>query len=326
MKKSCSIIRDLLPNYIENLVSEETKEYVNSHIIRCEECKQILKDMEGENIKELTNNLEKEAEASIVKMIKRQKRIKFIFKAIGILLLFILLVSFICFSINFIPINSVRSKAYSKLQELKGMDNYKLTIVRSYNSLDGIEEIETTTYYYRYGKSKVETKGNITLHYQNGKHIEDGIKQVGENKTQYYSDGNSNILTVDNNTQSVTTTKTSSNIEKGQIFEKIYPSLTEYSENLSSKILMTKIFSLREDTYNNQKYYVLTQEYKELKTEYEYWINKETLMIDRAFFKQENPSYAEERYKYNTLDIKYIIEPNVVTNDDVIIPYDELMQ
>ena len=32
MKKECEIINDLLPNYVENLVSEETKKFVNEHI------------------------------------------------------------------------------------------------------------------------------------------------------------------------------------------------------------------------------------------------------------------------------------------------------
>lgn len=324
MKKSCSIIRDLLPNYIENLVSEDTKQYVDNHIIKCEECKQILKDMEGDNIDELTTTLEKEAEAGIVKIIKRQKRIKFILKVMAIVFAFVLLVSFVCFNIRFIPINSVRSKAYKKLQELKQMDNYKLTIEKTSNVLDGINEIETTTYYYRYGNTKVEIKGDITMKYKNGEYLEDGIKQEGENKILYYSDGISNVLTIDNKTRNIMTSKTASNIEKGEIFEEIYPSLTDYSEDLSSKILMTKVFDLREDTYNNQKYYVLTQDYKELKTVHEYWINKETLLIDRAFFKQENPSYAEEQYKYNTTDVKYRIEQNVVTNEDVIIAYDDL--
>ena len=90
MKKNCSIIRDLLPNYIENLVSEDTKQYINRHIEKCEECKQILKDMKVDNFEEFASALEKEAEARVVKIIRRQKRLKFIFKAIAVILLFIL--------------------------------------------------------------------------------------------------------------------------------------------------------------------------------------------------------------------------------------------
>ena len=325
MKKICSVIQDLLPNYIENLVSEDTKQFVIGHIVKCEECKKILKTMKGNNVDEINNALEKEAEARIVRIIKRHKRTKLIIKTIAIVLVFILLISVICFSVRFIPINSVRAKAYNKLQQLKEMDNYKLTIERTSNALDGISDIETITYYYRYGNSKVEIKEDVTEYYINGKYVEGGIKQDGTDKTIYYSDGISGILTIDNKAKNVMTSKKASNIEKGQIFEEIYPSLTEYSEDLSSKILMTKLFDLREDTYNNQKYYVLTEENSNFKTIYEYWINKETLMIDRTFNKQENNSYIEEKYKYNTSDVKYTIEPNVVTSEDVIVPYDNLV-
>ena len=32
MKKECSIIRDMLPLYFENMVSEDTAEFVKKHI------------------------------------------------------------------------------------------------------------------------------------------------------------------------------------------------------------------------------------------------------------------------------------------------------
>ena len=48
-------------------------------------------------------------------------------------------------------------------------------------------------------------------------------------------------------------------------------------------------------------------------------------MIDRTFSKQENSSYIEEKYKYNIIDAKYTIEPNVVTAEDVVVPYDDFV-
>lgn len=46
--RDCKIVRDLLPNYIENLTDEVTNEYIEEHIAKCPECAQILKDMNGE--------------------------------------------------------------------------------------------------------------------------------------------------------------------------------------------------------------------------------------------------------------------------------------
>ena len=38
MKKECSIVRDVLPLYFENMVSEETAEFVKEHCETCQDC------------------------------------------------------------------------------------------------------------------------------------------------------------------------------------------------------------------------------------------------------------------------------------------------
>ena len=45
MKISCSIIRDLLPLYAEDLASQDTKDLVEEHICSCEDCQSILNSM-----------------------------------------------------------------------------------------------------------------------------------------------------------------------------------------------------------------------------------------------------------------------------------------
>lgn len=45
----CIIIQDLLPNYIEKLTSDETKQYIKEHLKRCKKCQKILKNMKGKN-------------------------------------------------------------------------------------------------------------------------------------------------------------------------------------------------------------------------------------------------------------------------------------
>lgn len=42
MNKVCFIIRDLLPLYSENLLSEETTEWANEHLKECEECNALV--------------------------------------------------------------------------------------------------------------------------------------------------------------------------------------------------------------------------------------------------------------------------------------------
>lgn len=47
-KRDCKIVRDLLPNYIEKLTDEVTNEFIEEHISKCEECRKVLHDMNGE--------------------------------------------------------------------------------------------------------------------------------------------------------------------------------------------------------------------------------------------------------------------------------------
>lgn len=54
MKTECSIVRDLLPLYVEDMVSPETANYIDSHIEGCSECRDELKNLkEGAGLPEV---------------------------------------------------------------------------------------------------------------------------------------------------------------------------------------------------------------------------------------------------------------------------------
>lgn len=44
-RKDCKVVQDLLPNYMENLTSKETNQYVETHLQECEECKKAYESM-----------------------------------------------------------------------------------------------------------------------------------------------------------------------------------------------------------------------------------------------------------------------------------------
>ena len=46
MKNKCAIIKDILPLYIEDIVSDETREFVDEHLQECPECKKLADEME----------------------------------------------------------------------------------------------------------------------------------------------------------------------------------------------------------------------------------------------------------------------------------------
>ena len=50
MDKTCSIVQDLLPLYAEDMLREETKEYVDGHLAQCEACRAELTALRTEDV------------------------------------------------------------------------------------------------------------------------------------------------------------------------------------------------------------------------------------------------------------------------------------
>ncbi|MBR2594533.1 MAG: zf-HC2 domain-containing protein, partial [Firmicutes bacterium] len=68
-KLSCNVTRDLLPNYIEHLTSEETNIEIEEHLSDCEECMKIKETMEEDRTSE---NIETEKDKNLFKQIKKR--------------------------------------------------------------------------------------------------------------------------------------------------------------------------------------------------------------------------------------------------------------
>ena len=49
MKTECSLVRDLLPLYVEDMVNAETAAYINEHLKVCKECQAELANMKDGN-------------------------------------------------------------------------------------------------------------------------------------------------------------------------------------------------------------------------------------------------------------------------------------
>lgn len=95
-KIQCEVVKDLLPLYVDSLVSDTTKDLVEKHLEECSECKVYL-DSLGANIKVelvLDDKQMEDRGVTLVNKIKRaQDRIKYtfivfaMFVAVGITLL-----------------------------------------------------------------------------------------------------------------------------------------------------------------------------------------------------------------------------------------------
>jgi putative zinc finger protein len=57
MKINCDVIRDLLPLYAENMLSEKSRQLVDEHLHDCENCKKTLAEMKKPEI-QITHNID----------------------------------------------------------------------------------------------------------------------------------------------------------------------------------------------------------------------------------------------------------------------------
>lgn len=109
MKKinDCELVRDLLPNYIDNLTSNETNEFIESHISECAECKLLLNKMKKTDV----------AHESIKskKFVNFAKKYNKKLKVLKFIVLIILAIILVHFTRNIIIVSSVMNKRQETL-------------------------------------------------------------------------------------------------------------------------------------------------------------------------------------------------------------------
>jgi hypothetical protein len=75
MKNECSVVRDILPLYLENMVSEETAESIKEHLDVCPECAAEFETMKsGKTVAKIGEEVQSDLEAEVLKSIKNIRR------------------------------------------------------------------------------------------------------------------------------------------------------------------------------------------------------------------------------------------------------------
>ena len=71
MKNECSVVRDILPLYLENMVSEETAESVKEHLESCPACAAEFEAMRsGKTVEKIGEEAQSDLEAEVLRSIK----------------------------------------------------------------------------------------------------------------------------------------------------------------------------------------------------------------------------------------------------------------
>ena len=90
---SCSVVQDLLPNYIENLTGKETNEIMEAHLMTCKECQKVRDEMLGQ--------IETEKVPEVQDMKRFLNKTKKLYVLKGILWSIGILAILVCFIVDF---------------------------------------------------------------------------------------------------------------------------------------------------------------------------------------------------------------------------------
>lgn len=86
MKKECSIVRDVLPLYFENMVSEETAVFVKEHLKNCPDCAAEFERLKSGKQIDKAETPQREKDAKVITAVKK-KIVKKIVKIVAIVCL-----------------------------------------------------------------------------------------------------------------------------------------------------------------------------------------------------------------------------------------------
>lgn len=185
-KLNCEIIKDLIPLYVDNVCSSETKSVVDEHIEECKACNEFYRAIK--NAPTLPS-VETDVDKAVVKVGKKMKKHtkKAVIKAVSIIMSILLVIGFVAFMT--IPLalaknsyNDTRGFLYmqSNCTELPITNKQKPNFNGKYGSVY-IDE--------SFGKYTVNNhEGNQQLIFDNGKKITFLRYEGEEIPAQYFND------------------------------------------------------------------------------------------------------------------------------------------
>lgn len=296
-RRECKIIQDLLPNYIENLTTKETKAYIEEHLEKCQSCKQVLERMKQEFNLNITKKDNRE-----VKYIKKFN------KKINILKLIIslILVVFIILTARKVIIISSLSK---NAENTINTSNYH-TVTYSYYLED-------------YSKTEVFSLGDKK------KIITTQRKDNGINKITIFA--RKNESSSENDKKYIANIYREVKDEKDGKFEKVVnlnqeieifvnPQNVTKTENYLQLFVYSILSSVKDTTFNGEECYYISN-FKSVNNNLEegMYVNKSTgLPISSIAYEYKNPDGTRGRvptsdyiYEFNEVKEEEFVEPNI---------------
>ena len=162
-KINCSLIKDLLPLYIDELCSNESTEIIKNHLEVCEECNKEYSQLKKEPILKEVNDNSSELIKGVGNMFKKDKK-RAILKTVAIFLVLITVVGIFAFlKVPLILYKGIYGGIYTACEIFESGDNSKSNYENDYFSLFINKNL---------GKYKAEKKGGTyIIDFGEGKNI-----------------------------------------------------------------------------------------------------------------------------------------------------------
>lgn len=298
MNKDCEIIKDLLPGYLGKILSKESEKFVNEHIKDCNECKEILQNMN--NIPNSTIDNEEQSEINhLKKFSNKMKMLRLII--ISLIIIFLVIIFGFVFKYNYK--SNFMKQVNNGINMIKESDNYILKTTQQ--QIDYERKTDYTfshLYYYKEGKYKI---------YEKSDSLNDTIRNT---ENIYYGKIDSNEQSIiSENEKTITNYISKYNyMKKGDFIDIINSNGVDlFGKNLGmySNIIFKSRYKIKRQRYNGKECYVLKIEDGAGYTEY--WIEKERMIPIRL---------VEEIYNRFYTEYTYSITEGIVKDDDVIMP------
>ena len=299
MNNDCYIVNDLLPNYVEKLLSKETEKFIENHISSCESCKEKLQIMQEQYLDTKKNSEEEDKiEFDFLKKVKKKNQI---FKIIAIIFFIIIFANIIFTYIKYNKITNILSESKISLQKYKEQENYSFSKENYQLDLTTQKELYNyTKYYYKDGMYKE-------------KHNTESFNQTisSGKRTEYGKINTKNRITIYPNTNEYYNVETNYIVKSKEDPMEWSTSFSVLKSdfNVIAKIWHDMNLEIRNDRYNGKECFVLRDDWKSGYNET--WIDKETKLPIREISEKYNENY-------NELTISFY--SGNVTDEDVAIP------
>lgn len=275
----CEIVKDLAMPFVKKSINQETENFIKKHLEICDDCKKYY-----ENINDKENITDKNKDTIMINQFKKiNKHISLLKKSLIIILLLIFTIFSIFFIKNQKLVNIINS-AYSKIEYMKELDNYKLTVKTIQKNFKTNTNMEyRQNYYYKDGKYKIESNDSI----------------------RFYEDDSYENICVYHDLQTIEYTKQNFIEErKGKTINIFSTEILNYKKLSSTMYALT--LSVREDRFNGIDCYVIRNgtdnSYRDT------WIDKKSFITVRVVNEDYTNFYREEIYSFSE---------NVVTENDI---------